>query len=281
MRSFSSSSLNLSTSFPVKKGLNPSLSISVLVVIPSRYKVNHRDKYSHSLVRHDSVRPARLEVPLNLTSRVDLHTAEYVFWPVIRCQRGACSRPNHSACIHYLHKGERDLPCYPPEIRRVSPLFRHVSARNHYHYHPSLQKAVREISVETQTHITEMHPTPSTTTPGPALITRPAGAAPAARAPAPQRAAAGARKRLRRRAQVRVRGGVRREHLVEHGEEPRVLAEGARRRREARRRTHGEVGVGRVRGEVGEEVRCRRGEGVGEDFLGRAKRALVSWWLIR
>lgn len=112
-----------------------------------------------------------------------------------------------------------------------------------------------------------MHPPPSTTAPSPALITRPAGATPAAGAAAPQRAPAGARKRLRRRAQVRVRGGVRREHLVEHGDEPRVLAEGARRRREARRRAHGEVGVGRVRGEVGEEVRCRRGEGVGKDFL--------------
>lgn len=42
------------------------------------------EKYSHSLVGHDPVGPARLEVALNLALSVDLHTPKYVFWPIKR-----------------------------------------------------------------------------------------------------------------------------------------------------------------------------------------------------
>lgn len=49
--------------------------------------------------------------------------------------------------------------------------------------------------------------------------------------------------------------GVRSEHVVEKGEEAAIFREGARRRRELGGGADGEVGVGRRRGQVGEEVR--------------------------
>lgn len=62
---------------------------------------------------------------------------------------------------------------------------------------------------------------------------------------------------------------MRREDLPQDGAEARVALEGARRRRERRRRADREAGVRRRRVEVGEEVRGGRGERVGEDFLER------------
>ena len=67
----------------------------------------------------------------------------------------------------------------------------------------------------------------------------------------PQRGTAGRRQGLRLRAQVLVLGGVLREHVVEDGEEARVLGEGARRRRVGARATDREVCGGRVGVEVG------------------------------
>lgn len=103
-----------------------------------------------------------------------------------------------------------------------------------------------------------MHPPPSPSTPSPSLVTRAAravGAAPplplAPHHPPSEVDAAGARERLGRRAEVRIEVRVRREHLVEDAQEPAVLAERPRRRRELRCRPDRQVRAGRVRGQVG------------------------------
>lgn len=134
-----------------------------------------------------------------------------------------------------------------------------------------VQRETKNRKKREKTHITQMHIPPGATTPRAALVRRAPRAARVrilAARPAPQRRAAGARKRLRRRPQVLVAGRVGREDLVQERQEPPALAKRARRGRELRRRPDGELGHGRVRLQVGQEERGRRGEWVGENFLG-------------
>lgn len=125
-----------------------------------------------------------------------------------------------------------------------------------------------------KTHITQVHPPTRATTPSTALITR-APRAPRVRislpAPAPEPKPPRRGKGLRRGPEVVVQVRAGGQDLVEDGEEPMVLGEGARRGRELGGRPDREVWVGRVCGEVGEEMGgCR--ERVGKDFLARRRR---------
>lgn len=134
------------------------------------------------------------------------------------------------------------------------------------------------IKTENKTHITQVHPPPSPAAPGTPLIARSPGAVraapplpPAPHHPAAQVDAPGAGKRLGRGLEVRVEVRVVREDLVEDAKEAGVLAERAGRRRELRRRADRQARVGRLRGQVGQQVRGRGRGRVGEDFL------WVSW----
>lgn len=102
-----------------------------------------------------------------------------------------------------------------------------------------------------------MYPTTRAATPSTALVTR-TPRAPRIRiplaAPAPEPKATGRGKGLRRGLEVVVQVRVGGKDLVEDGEEPAVLGKGARRGRELGGRPYCEVWVGRVCGEVGEEV---------------------------
>lgn len=134
-----------------------------------------------------------------------------------------------------------------------------------------------------------MHPPPSPSTPSTPLITRSPGTIRAAPPLPPARHhattevdTAGAGEGLRRGLEVVVEGRVGGEDLVEDAQEAGVLAEGARRRRELRRRADRQARVGRLRGQVGQQVGgCGRGR-VGEDFLWVGGSAfLFSLYLLR
>lgn len=119
-----------------------------------------------------------------------------------------------------------------------------------------------------------MHPTPSPSTPSTALITR----APRAVRAAPPLPTAPhhptteinpprAGESLGCSLEIRIEGRVGLQDLVEDAQEAGVLAERARRRGELRRRADRQARVGRLRGQVGQQVGgCGRGR-VGEDFL--------------
>lgn len=119
-----------------------------------------------------------------------------------------------------------------------------------------------------------MHPPPSPSTPSTSLVTRTPGAVRATPPlpPAPHHAASEintprAGESLSCSLKIRIEVSMGGEDLVEDAQEASVLAEGARRRRELRRRADRQAWVGRLRGQVGQQVGgCGRGR-VGEDFL--------------
>lgn len=126
---------------------------------------------------------------------------------------------------------------------------------------PREVKFIRQSSENNKTYITQVHPTPSPSTARTALITGTSGAVRAASPLPPARhhatteintARAGESLGcgLKIRIEVRVGG----EDLVEDAQEAGVLAERARRRRELRRRADRQARVGRLRGQVGEQV---------------------------
>lgn len=126
------------------------------------------------------------------------------------------------------------------------------------------KESPRQNKAKNKTHITQVHPPPSPSTTGTPLVTRSPGAvraspplAPAPHHPAPEVDSPRARKRLGRGLEVRVEVRVVREDLVQDPQEAGVLAEGPRRRRELRRRADRQARVGRLGGQVGEQVRGR------------------------
>lgn len=139
---------------------------------------------------------------------------------------------------------------------------------------PRQMKVIRQNKTEIKTYITQVHPPPSPSTPSTALVTRTPGAVGAAPPlpPAPHHTASEintprAGESLSCGLKIRIEGRVGLQDLVEDAQEAGVLAEGARRRRELRRRADRQARVGRLRGQVGQQVGgCRRGR-VGEDFL--------------
>lgn len=102
-----------------------------------------------------------------------------------------------------------------------------------------------------------MHPAPGTPSPGAALITRPSRAAririPLAPASAKPKASR-ARERLRGGPELAVEVRVGRQDLIQDVEEAVVFGEGAGCGRDLAGGPNRQVGVGRVGGEVGEEV---------------------------
>lgn len=211
--------------------------------------------YSHSLVREDSVSPAGLEISLDLTIAVHLDTTEYVFRPINHALAlGVCQSKGIVLSLSYhaiLPKSGGFLLCSP-------------SDQSHY--------AVSKIPMKGKedTHVTQMHIAPSTTASSPSLI-RCTPCAPRVRIllarSASQRRAAGARKCLRRCLEVVIPDRVGLEHLVQDRKKPAVLAKGARCGRNFCGRSYRQVGHRWVCLQVGQEVRGRGGQWVGEDFL--------------
>lgn len=135
-------------------------------------------------------------------------------------------------------------------------------------------KVIRQSKESNKTYITQVHPSPSPSTPSTALITRAPRAVRAAPPlpPAPHHTASEintprAGESLSCGLKIRIEVSMGGEDLVEDAQEAGVLAEGARGRRELRRRADRQARVGRLRGQVGQQVGgCGRGR-VGEDFL--------------